>query len=136
MTIPHRQPESADAGKTAAMEDLDVQLSLLWRRARAINRQLTRSVHPDLEPAAYGLLSVLMNEGQMRLTDLARHIGVGKPSISRQIALLAGIGLVQKEDDPVDGRAQLIALTPAGRAKMEAIASGRQQAFHDRLQGW
>ncbi len=136
MTIPHWLPESADAGKTAAMEDLDAQLSLLWRRARAISRQLTRSVHPDLEPAAYGLLSVLMNEGQMRLTELARHIGVGKPSISRQVSLLAGIGLVQKDDDPVDGRAQLITLTEAGRAKMAAIQSGRQQAFHDRLQGW
>lgn len=118
------------------MEDLDVQLSLLWRRARAINRQLTSSVHPDLEPAAYGLLSVLLNDGEMRLTELARHIGVGKPSISRQIALLAGIGLVQKADDPVDGRAQLITLTEAGREKMAAIQSGRRKAFHERLRGW
>lgn len=118
------------------MEDLDLQLSLLWRRARAINHQLSRSVHPDLETAAYGLLSVLLHEGQMRLTDLAKHIGVGKPSISRQIALLMTIGLVQKEDDPVDGRAQLIELTEAGREKMSSIQTGRQNAFHARLKNW
>ncbi|AIY03891.1 Transcriptional regulator, MarR family [Arthrobacter sp. PAMC 25486] len=118
------------------MEDLDLQLSLLWRRARAINYQLTRSVHSDLEPAAYGLLSVLLHQGQMRLTDLAKHIGVGKPSISRQIALLLNIGLVQKEDDPVDGRAQLIELTDAGREKMSLIQTGRQNAFHARLKNW
>ena len=118
------------------MADLDRQLSLLWRRARAINHELTRSVHPDLEAAAYGLLAVLLHKGQMRLTDLARHVGVGKPSISRQIALLTDIGLVQKEDDPVDGRAQLIVLTAAGREKMTLIQTGRQNAFHDRLRDW
>ena len=118
------------------MELLDVQLSLLWRRARAINQQLTRSVHPDLEPAAYGLLSVLLNQGRMRLTVLAQHIGVGKPSVSRQIGLLQELGLVKKENDPVDGRAQLIELTDAGREKMMAVQTGRQQAFHERLKGW
>lgn len=136
MTSSDPHQASGNPGKVAAMEDLDLQLSLLWRRARAINYQLTRSVHPDLEPAAYGLLSVLLHQGQMRLTDLAKHIGVGKPSISRQIALLMNIGLVQKEDDPVDGRAQLIELTDAGREKMSLIQTGRQNAFHARLKNW
>lgn len=130
------QPRSVSDEKLAAMEILDEQLSLLWRRARYINHQLTRSVHPDLEPAAYGLLSVLLNQGQMRLTVLARHIGVGKPSVSRQIALLESLGLVQKSNDPADGRAQLIGLTEAGREKMTFIQVGRQEAFHTRLAGW
>ena len=68
-TIAAEQPPASDE-KLAAIEVLDVQLSLLWRRARAINHQLTRSVHPDIEPAAYGLLSVLLNQGAMRLTEL------------------------------------------------------------------
>lgn len=133
-TAPEPGPES-DA-KVAAMADLDDQLSLLWRRARAINFQLTRRVHPDLEPAAYGLLSVLHSQGRMRLTVLAKHVGVGKPSVSRQIALLMDLGLVQKEDDPVDGRAQLIGLTETGTQKMRTIQIGRQQAFNERLASW
>lgn len=133
-TEPHQA--SGDGDKAAAMEDLELQLSLLWRRARTINHQLARSVHPDLEAAAYGLLSVLLHKGRMRLTDLARHVGVGKPSISRQIALLTDIGLVQKQDDPADGRAQLIELTAWGREKMTLIQTGRQTAFHARLKDW
>lgn len=136
MTNTSPQQGSEDPDKAAAMDDLDLQLSLLWRRARAINHQLTRSVHPDLEPAAYGLLSVLLHRGQMRLTDLAKHIGVGKPSISRQIALLVTIGLVQKADDPIDGRAQLIELTAAGRERMSLVQTGRHNAFHARLKDW
>lgn len=136
MTSPANHGIPASDGKVAAIELLDVQLSLLWRRARAINHQMTRSVHPDLEPAAYGLLSVLMHQGRMRLTELARRIGVGKPSVSRQIAFLVSIGLVAKESDPLDGRAQLIELTPAGLEKMRSVHAGRQNAFHQQLAGW
>ena len=136
MTSPAAPGTPASSAQAAAIELLDSQLSLLWRRARAINHQLTRSVHPDLEPAAYGLLSVLMRQGGMRLTELAKHIGVGKPSVSRQISFLVSLGLVAKESDPRDGRAQLIYLTPAGLAKMSSLNSGRQAAFHERLAEW
>lgn len=118
------------------MASLDVQLNLLWRRARAINQELTRSIHPDLEPAAYGLLSVLLHQGSMRLTALAKCIGVGKPSVSRQIAFLETLGLVRKEDDPDDGRAQLIDLTDAGREKLVSVQARRQESFHARLSHW
>ncbi|MCQ9165605.1 MarR family winged helix-turn-helix transcriptional regulator [Arthrobacter sp. STN4] len=120
----------------AAIEVLEVELSLLWRRARATSHSLSRSVHPDLEPAAYGLLSVLLKQGGMRLTELARCIGVGKPSVSRQISFLESVGLVRKEADPRDGRAQLIELTPQGLAKMREVHDGRQRAFHSLLAHW
>jgi DNA-binding MarR family transcriptional regulator len=127
-------PPSDDT--TAAIETLEIQLSLLWRRARVVSHTLTRSVHPELEPAAYGLLAVLMHQGSMRLTDLAKCIGVGKPSVSRQISFLEGVGLVQKQADPRDGRAQIIELTPQGLAKMRSVHVGRQEAFHKLLQNW
>lgn len=129
-------PPSLPAETRAAIEALEVELSLLWRRARASSHAVSRSVHPDLEPAAYGLLSVLLNQGGMRLTELARCIGVGKPSVSRQISFLEGVGLVHKEADPRDGRAQLIELTPRGLAKMRQVHDGRQQAFHSLLADW
>lgn len=136
MTSPAAPGTPASSAKVAAIELLDSQLSLLSRRARAINHQLTRSVHPDLEPAAYGLLSVLMRQGGMRLTELAKWIGVGKPSVSRQVTFLVSLGLVAKEADPLDGRAQLINLTPSGLAKMNSLHAGRQVAFHEQLAGW
>lgn len=129
-------PQSTDPESTDAIESLEAQLSLLWRRARSINHALTRSVHPELEPAAYGLLAVLMHQGGMRLTELARNIGVGKPSISRQVTFLVKIGLVEKEDDPIDGRAQLIDLTPTGRERMLAIHAARQASFRRMLAHW
>lgn len=120
----------------AALKAVEHQLSLFWRRARSVSQQLSRQVHPDMEPAAYGLLTVIRREGPIRLTELASCIGVGKPSISRQIAFLESIGLVSKEADPLDGRAQSIRLTPKGEEKMHQVQDARRQVFRERLGEW
>ncbi|MET3721389.1 MULTISPECIES: MarR family transcriptional regulator [unclassified Arthrobacter] len=119
-----------------ALNTVEQQISLFWRRARSVSHQLSRQVHPDLEPAAYGLLAVIRREGPIRLTDLALNIGVGKPSVSRQIAFLESIGLVFKEADPLDGRAQSIRLTARGEEKMHQVQDARQQDFRERLGEW
>lgn len=61
---------------------LERELSLLFRRARAGQGELARAVHPQLEPAAYGLLVRLIEGGPQRATDLAAYMGVGKATIS------------------------------------------------------
>ena len=72
----------------------------------------------------------------MRLTDIAASVGVGKPSVSRQIAMLEQLGLVQKEADPLDGRAQAISLTPAGTQQLVNAQTARKQAFHELMADW
>jgi len=131
-------PPEAVPGETIddALQQVEHQLSLLWRRARSISHQLSRQVHPDMEPAAYGLLTIIRREGPIRLTDLASCIGVGKPSVSRQIAFLESIGLVYKEADPQDGRAQSIRLTEKGEEKMHQVQDARRQVFRERLGEW
>src|SRR6478735_5110421 len=102
---PDQAPVSGTgATSEEALADVERQLSLLWRRARSMSQQLSRQVHPEMEPAAYGLLSVLRTKGPIRLTELASCIGVGKPSVSRQVAFLEGLGLVSKQADPLDGQ--------------------------------
>ncbi|MBO1267432.1 MarR family winged helix-turn-helix transcriptional regulator [Arthrobacter cavernae] len=131
-------PEPAAEGDSVddALQQVEHQLSLLWRRARSLSHQLSRQVHPDMEPAAYGLLTIIRREGTIRLTDLATCIGVGKPSVSRQIAFLESIGLVSKEADPQDGRAQSIRLTAKGEEKMHQVQDARRQVFRERLGEW
>jgi DNA-binding MarR family transcriptional regulator len=111
-------------------------MSLLWRRGRSLSHQLSRQVHPDMEPAAYGLLSVIRRQGPIRLTELASCIGVGKPSVSRQIAFLESLGLVSKEADPLDRRAQSIRLTAKGEEKMHQVQDARREVFRERLGEW
>lgn len=84
---------------------LERELAVFLRRARASSGELAREVHPDLEPAAYGLLVRLADAGAQRATDLAGYFGVGKATMSRQLHALEKLGLVAREPDPADGRA-------------------------------
>ncbi len=131
-------PDSVSSGDSLdeTLNTVEHQISLFWRRSRSISQQLSRQVHPDMEPSAYGLLAVIRREGPIRLTDLAQNIGVGKPSVSRQIAFLESIGLVSKEADPLDGRAQSIRLTEKGEEKMHQVQDARRQDFRERLGEW
>ncbi|MDR6507542.1 MarR family transcriptional regulator [Arthrobacter oryzae] len=139
MSNPAVEPDASGTTENsvdAALRTVEHQISLFWRRGRALSQQLSREVHPDMEPAAYGLLTVIRREGPIRLTELASCIGVGKPSVSRQIAFLESIGLVSKEADPLDGRAQTIQLTPKGEEKMHQVQDARREVFRERLGEW
>ena len=119
------KPPATVSTPNQAIENLEQELSVLWRRARAASQRVARAVHPDLEPAAYGLLVLLQRRGPLRLTDVAAAIGVGKPSVSRQIVMLESLGLVQKQADPEDGRAQTISLTDIRQRTAGHVPSGR-----------
>ena len=99
---------------------LESELGLLLRRARASAERLARSVHPDLEPSAYPLLARIEREPDVRASELAEHIGVGRGTMSRQLGRMEQIGLI---DQPLDDR---VRFRPAGAA----IGIGRRSVGH------
>jgi DNA-binding MarR family transcriptional regulator len=127
---------NGDAERDRATEELERELSVLLRRARAASGEIAREVHPELEPAAYGLLVRLDEVQQERATDLAAYFGVGKATVSRQLRALENLGLIAREPDPLDGRAFLMRLTPEGRARFDRVRSARRDRYLLRLSSW
>ncbi len=142
------QEEAKDAGRDAASGEtapsgadrpflaLERELTVLLRRARANQGEMAREVHPDLEPAAYGLLIRLEECGSQRATALAGYIGVGKATMSRQLRALEELGLVGREPDPADGRAWLVALTDEGRRRVGQVREARRRRYVSQLAHW
>lgn len=60
-------------------------------------------------------------ERQRRLTELAEETLFTLSGISRMVNTLVDRGLVERRRDPSDGRANLVAITNAGKAQLEAI---------------
>jgi DNA-binding MarR family transcriptional regulator len=123
-------------GTGGATDALERELSVLFRRARAYSGELARAAHPDLEPAAYGLLVRLEEAEPERATDLAAYFGVGKATMSRQLRALEGLGLVTREPDPADGRAFLMRLTEEGRSRYARVRTARRERYLRQLAGW
>ncbi|MFJ2740285.1 MarR family winged helix-turn-helix transcriptional regulator [Streptomyces sp. NPDC087440] len=115
---------------------LERELALFLRRARASSGDMAREVHPELEPAAYGLLVRLDEVDRQRATELAAWFGVGKATMSRQLRALEELGLVAREPDPADGRASLILLTAEGRDRFRRVRDARRASYVQKLASW
>ncbi|MER5180508.1 MarR family transcriptional regulator [Streptomyces sp. NPDC002896] len=128
--------EAPEHGADREFLSLERELTVLLRRARASSGEMAREVHPDLEPAAYGLLVRLEERGEQRATELAAYIGVGKATMSRQLRALEQLGLVAREPDPADGRAWLVHLTDEGRARFRTVRNARRARYVRQLADW
>lgn len=81
-----------------------------------------------LSRTAAGTLSVLERLGPHRITALAARESVTQPAMTGLVQRLAASGLVSRQADPIDARAALITITPAGVA---ALTERRRN--HDKL---
>ena len=78
-------------------------------------RHTAPRVHDGVDVTAYPVLFVIASAGSVRVSDIAGSLHSDVSTVSRQVSALAGHGLVAKEADPSDGRAQVASLTEEGR---------------------
>ncbi|MBW1597181.1 MarR family winged helix-turn-helix transcriptional regulator [Streptomyces sp. JJ38] len=123
-------------GSAPEVLDLERELSVLLRRARASSGEMARAVHPDLEPSAYGIMLRLDEAGALRATELAGYFGVGKGTMSRQLSALEALGLLVRTPDPADGRAFLVDLTTEGRERFARVRQARRERYLRKLADW
>lgn len=82
--------------------------------------------------AVWRTLSILDTEGAMRVGELALASRVSQPGMTRLLGGMVDDGLVSRDADADDSRAQLIGITPAGR---DALVRWRRQ-LSDTLEPW
>ena len=128
------QPEPSGADE--AFGRLEREFALLLRRARVISERLAGELHPDLDGSAYGLLVLLQDLGPLRAGDLVAQLGQDKSTVSRQVAKLVELGLVDRTADPVDGRAQVLAPSREGSARLAHIREARRARWAADLSDW
>lgn len=115
---------------------LEREIGLLLRRSRAISDRLARELHPDLDGASYGVLALLADSGPLRAGDIVARLGLDKSTVSRQVASLVALGLVTRTPDPDDARAQMLAPSPEGSARLARIRTARRQRWASDLADW
>ena len=115
----------------------DVFLSLLRvQKLLVAARHTAPRVHEGVDVTAYPVLFVIAGAGPVRVSDIATNLHSDVSTVSRQVSALASHGLVAKEADPSDGRAQVASLTDEGRSVLHLIQSTRAQWFQGLLADW
>ncbi|WP_299565652.1 MarR family winged helix-turn-helix transcriptional regulator [uncultured Mycolicibacterium sp.] len=96
------------------------------RRGDSANRAADTERGHDLTLAQLSILLTLLDQGPMRMTELAAHEKVRTPTTTVAIRRLEKLGLVKRTRDPSDLRAVLVEVTPEGQIQhREAMAARR-----------
>jgi DNA-binding MarR family transcriptional regulator len=104
----------------------DTLAEAFWSLARQLRRASLESLaHWDITPSQSRALRALTRHGVMRLSDLAEHLRIAARSTTEVVDSLEDKGLLERQPDPHDRRATLVALTAPGQALGEAIRSSR-----------
>jgi DNA-binding MarR family transcriptional regulator len=121
------------AGVAAEMttEEAVVRLTMvLGRRFRA------RSDSDSVDPAQASILYTLKCHGAMRLGDLAETMRLDASTVSRHVQQLGERGFIERDPDPEDGRARIIAVSEAGRSALKHTFDQRRAVITNAMTGW
>ncbi|MET9433471.1 MarR family winged helix-turn-helix transcriptional regulator [Streptomyces sp. NPDC006551] len=121
-----------DGARESSVDIIQRELTAFARRARAAAARL----HPELPLVSYTLLAHIVDQQGCRATDLAAHYLLDKSTVSRQVAGLEKLGLVERRPDPDDHRVQVLHPTEAGAAVLSSTQASRLAAYQERLKDW
>jgi DNA-binding MarR family transcriptional regulator len=125
---------STEAGPS--VEDGVRQLLLLMPR---LVGRAKRTPPPDeltgctLAPRHLSLLSYLLFDGPMTVTELATRLQVAPTTASLMVGDLSRQGVLNRDEDPADRRRTIVSITPAKRPAVDAWLARGAKAWSDAL---
>jgi DNA-binding MarR family transcriptional regulator len=117
-------------------DEIGSQLVRLVRLIERVQAQY-QAEHPDaVDRATYLLLVHLAKDGARRAGALAEAVHSDPSTVSRQVAHLVGLGLVERVADPADGRATLLVATDEGRRVFDENRQLRNRRIAGLMAPW
>lgn len=135
------QPSSEHPPGPVALNDAEREITRFLRRFRAASQSFAEIVHPDLDPAGYGVLVNLfeLSAGRpdgVRASDLGSALQLHKSTTSRNLTELERMRLIRRVPDPSDARARLVQLTEDGERSLTSVRAARRHKLAESLSRW
>jgi len=127
---------SSNDDPAARIDQLEERFDLLLRAYRRRAQERARAVDAALQPAGYKTLKTLASLGSTNQAVLAEVLGFDKSTLSRQLHQLVDLGLVSRAPDAQDGRAAVVCVTAAARARLDEIHADARDSFRARVSTW
>jgi len=113
-------------------------LALAARLRLAITRsarRLRQEADAHLTPSQVAALGTIEKRGPLTPSELADIERIQRPTATRVATHLTERGLVERADDPRDGRISLLSVTAEGSALLEEVRSRKNAYLADRMDG-
>jgi DNA-binding MarR family transcriptional regulator len=100
------------------------------------DEMMVREAGISLDRALFPLLVVIERRGPIGVVDLADRIGRDYTTVSRQVAKLENIGLIEREASVKDRRISEAVVTPKGKAMTDAVDRARERIVGAMFATW
>jgi DNA-binding MarR family transcriptional regulator len=90
----------------------------------------------SLDRALFPPLGVIERRGPIGVVDLAGRIGRDYTTVSRQVAKLESLGLVERQDGAADRRVRQAIVTAKGQAMIDKVDVARERLGRAILASW
>ena len=120
------------APETGTVSNIEQRLTTLARTLESLQRKRR---YP-LERAHYILLWVILRHGPQTVSALAGHLRLDNSTVTRQVAAMEKAALLERNNNPEDGRSQLLSVTPLGRDKAESMRRVRIERIASMMKSW
>lgn len=101
----------------------------------ALKRELSAAGVEHVRPGYLGVLLFLWNEDGLKSVDLGRRAGLEPSTMTGLLDRMERDGLVQRQADPEDRRAQRIHLTDRGRSAKQPVRTVITRALERMFEG-
>lgn len=131
MQLLHQETNTPSSGAECAAAVMEV-VPLVMRRIRT---QMRRQRAPSLSvPQLRALIYLYRNQGAS-LSDVADHVGLGLPSMSKAIDVLVDRGLVLRRVSASDRRYASLRLSARGRGELKRARGTTEARLAEALKG-
>jgi DNA-binding MarR family transcriptional regulator len=115
----HSRPPMTDIIRKLGHLSLGSRLKRIGDRMQADAQRFIDGTGLPIQSAQYPLLAAIDLMGPMTVSELVEALGVSQPGVTRNVARLAEMGLVETAKINRDQRQKTVTLTNAGRLAMQ-----------------
>lgn len=100
------------------------------------NEAMVKEAGISLDRALFPLLVMVERLGPMGVVDLADRVERDYTTVSRQVAKLDSLGLVERQGSASNGRVREAVVTPKGKTMTDAVNEAREQFARTLFANW
>jgi DNA-binding MarR family transcriptional regulator len=100
------------------------------------DERMVREAGISLDRALFPLLVAIERRGPIGVVELADGVGRDYTTVSRQVAKLESLGLVERQGSAADRRVREAAITPKGKAMTDQVDAARERIGRTIFSTW
>lgn len=131
---------ASDGGERTALDEavtrVEQELGRLFARIRVSWREAAATVHPDLQPLGYQVLTSIATGKATSAGAIIERLQTDKSAVSRHVRQLEELGLVESVPDPDDRRARVLVATDLAQERVAIARAEYEGRIAERLRTW